>query len=298
VVGRDEIDARDRERYAGSSMIRLLVACAIALASPALAAPTAFTADVSGKGRPVLLIPGLGCPGFVWKETVAHLEKTHEVHVLNLAGFAGNKPIGRAIPGAVKDDVIKYIKEQKLEHPVIVGHSLGGFIAIWIGEAAPDLVGPIVVVDAAPSMGGGDPDMIPYATQKRDQYKAMNAKDFELAVREKFAAMFTDPKKAEHEAILAAVVRSNPRAYADALFELSTVDLRPLLWKIKVPTLVILADGEKPEKRVREQMKPVKDHQIVVLPATRHFVMHDDFAAFARCLDAFLAAHLTPAITK
>ena len=32
-------------------------------------------------------------------------------------------------------------------------------------------------------MGGGDPDMVPYATQKRDQYKAMNGRDFETAIR-------------------------------------------------------------------------------------------------------------------
>jgi pimeloyl-ACP methyl ester carboxylesterase len=275
-------------------ILGLAIALAIAVASPASrawATPTAFTAAVSGKGRPVLLIPGLGCPGFVWKETAAHLEKTHEVHVLDLAGFAGNKPIGRPVPSAVKDDVIKYIKEHKLERPVIVGHSLGGFIAIWIAEAAPELVGALVVVDAAPSMGGGDPDMIPYATQKRDQAKAMNAREFEIMIREKFSGMFTDPKKPEHEAILAAVARSNQRAYADALFELSTVDLRPYLGKIKAPTILILADGEKPEKRVREQMKRVKHHQIVVLANTRHFVMHDDFTAFSRALDAFLAAH-------
>ena len=279
-------------------MIRLLVACAIAIATPAFAAPTAFTVDVTGKGRPVILIPGLGCPGLVWKETAAHLEKTHEVHVLHLAGFAGNKPIGRAIPGAVKDDVVQYIKEKQLDKPVVIGHSMGGFVAIWIAEAAPDLVGPVVVVDAGPTMGGGDPDMLPYATQKRDQYKAMNGREFEIAIRGKFSGMFTDPKKAEHEAIIATVAKSNPRAFADALFELSTVDLRPLLWKIKAPTLVILADTSPPkepdyfEKQLKSQMKPVKTHEVVTLPKTKHFVMHDDFAAFARTVDAFLATHV------
>jgi pimeloyl-ACP methyl ester carboxylesterase len=278
-------------------MVRFLIACAIAFASPALAAPSSFTADVTGKGRPVILIPGLGCPGSVWKETVAHFEKTHEVHVLHLAGFAGNKPIWRPIPSAVKDDVVKYIKEKQLDHPVIVGHSMGGFIAIWIAEAAPDLVGPVVVVDAGPTMGGGDPDMLPYATHKRDQYKAMNGKEFDTAIREKFSGMFTDPRKPEHEAIIATVARSNPRAFADALFELSTVDLRPALAKIKTATLVILADTApltRPdtfEKAIRGQMKPVKTHEVVTLPKTKHFVMHDDFAVFARTVDTFLAAH-------
>ena len=71
-------------------MLRLIIAAAVALATSRAAASPSFTADVSGKGRAVLLIPGLGCPGSVWIQTVAHLEKSYEVHVLQLAGFWGD----------------------------------------------------------------------------------------------------------------------------------------------------------------------------------------------------------------
>ena len=33
--------------------------------------PKAFGVEVSGEGRPIIFIPGLGCPGEVWTETVA-----------------------------------------------------------------------------------------------------------------------------------------------------------------------------------------------------------------------------------
>lgn len=39
---------------------------------------------------------------------------------------------------------------------------------------------------------------------------------------------------------------------------------------------------------IKDQMKPVKKLEAVVLP-TRHFVMHDDFAGFAKALDKFLS---------
>ncbi|MBA2538386.1 MAG: alpha/beta hydrolase [Deltaproteobacteria bacterium] len=270
-------------------MFRLIVACAVVLAAPIASAAPAFTAEVTGKGRAVLLIPGLGCPGSVWTQTAAHLGKTHEVHTLSLAGFAGAKPIDRPIPSAVKDDVIAYIKQHALVKPVIVGHSMGGFVALWIAEAAPDLIGPVIVVDSGPTLGGGDPDMVPYAKAKRDAYKTMTSKMFAATIRERFSPMFSDPKKREHEAILVAVTKSDQRAYADAFYEISTVDLRPQLAKVTAPTLLILADG-KIVKAIREQMKPVKQHEIAVLP-TRHFVMHDDFAGFSKALDRFLTAH-------
>jgi pimeloyl-ACP methyl ester carboxylesterase len=270
-------------------MFRLIVACAVVLAAPLAAAAPSFTAEVTGKGRAVLLIPGLGCPGSVWTQTAVYLGKNHEVHTLSLAGFAGAKPIRRPIPSAVKDDVIAYIKEHALEKPVIVGHSMGGFVALWIAQAAPELVGPVIVVDSGPTLGGGDPDMIPYAKAKRDAYKTMTPQRFESTIRERFSPMFSDPKKREHEAILAAVVRSDQKAYADALYQISTVDLRPNLAKLAAPTLLILADGPV-VKRIRAQMKPAKHHEIVVLK-TRHFVMHDDFAGFSKAVDAFLTAH-------
>lgn len=277
-------------------MLRLLAVCAVALAVPRVAmadGAQAFTAEVTGRGHPVILIPGLGCPGAVWNATAAHLEKSHQVHVLQLAGFAGNLPIARPIPSAVKDDVIAYIKQYALDKPVIVGHSMGGFVALWIAEETPDLVGPVIVVDSGPTLGGGDPDMIPYAKTKRDQYKTMTRALFAATIRERFSPMFADPKKQEHDAILAAVTRSDQKAYADALYEISTVDLRPQLAKITSPTLMILADG-KIVKAIREQMKPVKQHEIAVLP-TKHFVMHDDFDGFARIVDKFLTAHVAVA---
>jgi pimeloyl-ACP methyl ester carboxylesterase len=53
----------------------------------------------------------------------------------------------------VRDDVLRYIQEKKLDHPVIVGHSLGGFLAFWIAATAPDAVGPLVAVDGVPFLG-------------------------------------------------------------------------------------------------------------------------------------------------
>ncbi len=278
-------------------MVRLILAVAVVLgAARADAKPPAFLADVSGvkDARAVILIPGLGCPGSVWTQTAAHLGKTYEVHVLSLAGFAGNAPIDRPIPSAVKDDVIAYIKDKHLDKPAIVGHSMGGFVALWIAEAAPGLIGSVVVVDSGPTLGGGDPDMLPFAQARRDEYKKMEPKTFAATIRERFSPMFTDPRKPAHDAILAAVAKSDQTAYAEALYEISTVDLRPNVSKITAPTLLLLANSGTPRedklvKWISGQMKPAKKLEVVVL-ATRHFVMHDDFAGFSKVLDRFLKA--------
>src|SRR5262245_8317806 len=48
--------------------------------------PVAFHVEVKGHGRPIVLIPGLGCPGEVWDDVVAHLGDDYESHVLTLSG--------------------------------------------------------------------------------------------------------------------------------------------------------------------------------------------------------------------
>ncbi|MBA2541886.1 MAG: alpha/beta hydrolase, partial [Deltaproteobacteria bacterium] len=116
--------------------------------------PLAFGVEVKGEGRPVVLIPGLGCPGEVWESTVEALGEGYETHVLTLSGFAGRPAIKEPLSAAVRRDLARYIRSRKLDRPIIVGHSMGGFIAYWLASYHPDLTGPVIVVDAGPALSG------------------------------------------------------------------------------------------------------------------------------------------------
>src|SRR5688500_6311823 len=121
------------------------VACGLILAAEALAGPpTRFTTKVTGQGPDVILIPGLSSPASVWDETVAHLEGTHRVHVLQVAGFAG-APAGDNANGAIvsslAEQVATYIADEKLKAPAIIGHSLGGATALMLAARHPAVPG-------------------------------------------------------------------------------------------------------------------------------------------------------------
>ena len=122
-------------------------------AHAAPAAPKSFAVEVSGKGPPVILIPGLACNGSVWASTVARYRDRHEMHVLSLAGFGGQPALGdgnEPLLPTVRAELAAYIREHKLQKPIVVGHSLGGFLALWLAASEPDLLGGIVVVDSLP----------------------------------------------------------------------------------------------------------------------------------------------------
>lgn len=256
---------------------------------PAAFQPTAFAVDVAGRGRPVIFIPGLGCPGSLWSATVAHLGAGVQSHVLTLAGFAGRPPLpaDRPLLATARTELAAYIRDRRLDHPVVIGHSLGGFLAYWLAATEPELVGPIIAVDAFPAIGAmpaGDAG----AADQRDRWKQMPADEFAASMRQFFATMAEDP--ARIEPVIAQVLRSDQRAIADAFYELFAVDLRAQLPRITRPVLAIVADS--PYQRfIAEQLAAVPHHEVIPIPHTRHMVMLDDPAGFERALDRFLAAH-------
>lgn len=96
-----------------------------------IGAASSFEVKVFGKGIPMILIPGIACSGDVWKSTVVQYQDRYECHVITLAGFAGVPPEQSDwFLDQVKNDLIFYIKEKHLQKPVIVGHALGGFVAV------------------------------------------------------------------------------------------------------------------------------------------------------------------------
>jgi N-formylmaleamate deformylase len=245
--------------------------------------PKAFGVTVSGAGRPIIFIPGLGCPGEVWTETVAHLAN-YEAHVLTLSGFAGRDAIDEPLSAAVRRDLTRYIRSKKLVDPIIVGHSMGGFIAYWIASYHPELVGPVIIVDASPALSGDLED----AKQLRLKWKNASDEVYAQQLRSAFRGMTSVP--ARMEPVIEAVTRSNRRAIGDAIYEMMTTNLIDHVKDIKSPVLIVAADGAF-KTRIRAQVETIPDHQMIVVPHARHFVMWDAPKAWFDAIDTFLAAH-------
>ena len=246
--------------------------------------PRAFKVEVSGSGPPVILIPGLGSPGEVWAGTVAHLEDSYECHVLTLAGFAGRAPIDEPLSAAVRRDLTRYIRSRRMERPIVVGHSMGGFIALWLAASFPENIGPVIVVDAGPALSGD----LEEAKQLRARWVEASDEEFEIQAKYMYSGMASDPKRLEAISTLAA--HSDRRTIGRAIYEMMITDLTARMPEIRAPVLFVLADGGL-QQRIRKQVEGVRTKQIVVVPKARHFVMIDNPKRFLEAVDAFLEAH-------
>lgn len=86
-----------------------------------------------GSGEPVVLLHGFGASRFTWRHWADDLARTHDVHLLDLVGFGGAPaPRTRAGYGPLEqaDTVVRYVRERDLRRATLIGHSLGGGVAL------------------------------------------------------------------------------------------------------------------------------------------------------------------------
>lgn len=295
--------------FAADPAADLVVAPAAKTVADNPAQHSTFTVRVVGKGQPMLLIPGLNCPGTVWDEAVAHYQQRYHCHVVSLAGFGGNAPaatLAAPLLPAVRDQLLAYIKTQKLNKPVIVAHSLGGFMALALSAAQPDAIGPLVIVDSLPYMAAiQNPaatveTVKPMAEKMRQQ---MNQGHLPAAAqRQMVAGMVTNT--ARQAPVMRWGMASDPATTAQAMYDMYTIDLRRDISRIKQPVLVLGAWAAYAQYgSTKESTRAIFAQQYAGLPqvrielseAGRHFLMYDDTAWFLAQADAFLKQ---PAVAK
>jgi N-formylmaleamate deformylase len=279
-----------------------LAALACSSQQPELLAadPPPFKAVVTGSGPPMILIPGLASGGNVWDATVAHFKDRYQCHVLTLAGFAGQPAMDGPFLGKVRAGIVKYIHEQNLDHPVIIGHSLGGMMAFWVAETAPAAVGPVIAVDGVPfysalvDSNATTTSVRPGAERLRGMYAMLPPEQFVANNHQFLSMMITAPSNVDLVASLGD--KSDAKAVGQAFYDLITTDLRPGLKSIQAPVLLIgsgaFATDEATKLTMQQsyaaQIATIPRHKLVFAPTARHFIQLDDPDFFYRETEAFL----------
>jgi pimeloyl-ACP methyl ester carboxylesterase len=249
----------------------------------------AFKVDVRGNaGQPVILIPGLASSGEVWNGTVAHYCGQRQCHVLTLAGFGGNPPIEGPLLSSVEQQLSDYIATNKLDHPIVIGHSLGGFLGMKLAADHPDQVSRLIIVDSLPALGALQMPSVTgtqlkeMAAGMRQQFATQPAADFAANMKRQMDSMVT--KQSDNEALMAMSSRSDRGAVINAMADMMGEDLRDDVARIKAPTLVLgtwiaykqYATRDNVEATFKTQYRKLPGVTIELADNARHFMMYDD----------------------
>ena len=257
-------------------------------------------------GSAVILVPGLQGGPWVWQDTIQELEKHHVVYAVTLAGFDGMPAPARkaGLMDQADASLLALITQQKIDKPVLVGHSLGGTLALrFAGEHAGLLAG-VVAVDGLPIFPGMErlepAQRQAMADRVRTQVAGMDPAQFAASALTYMQHVgVIDPKLAAKYAPLNA--RSDIAASAQYAAEDMAADYRPLLKQAKLPILeiapynapdfgtgpLVMSEAQK-TAYYQGLLVDAPDARVVSIAPARHFVMLDQPAKFQQVLAGFL----------
>jgi pimeloyl-ACP methyl ester carboxylesterase len=126
---------------------------------PAAATPRSRTIDLEGavhyldfggEGPPLVLVHGLGGSHANWLAVGPALARHHRVLAPDLVGHGLTRALGRrATVGDNARLLGRFLAEVAGEAAVLVGNSMGGYLALAVAAGRPQAVGALVLVDAA-----------------------------------------------------------------------------------------------------------------------------------------------------
>lgn len=288
---------RTFKRLTVSALLLMFVGTSLMATNPA------FDVKIYGTGNPVIFIPGLACSGEIWTSTVERYSSKFECHVLTLAGFAGVPTTDGDFIETVRREIAGYIHSHKLNKPIIVGHSIGGLIALAVASHDPNLVGKLIIVDAFPFLPAAQmptatvETIKPQAEMLRSMISKQTAEQYRQSQPAVLMTMMSD-STSMHK-ILEWGLASDREAVGRAMYGALTTDLREAVSTITSPTVVLGTwIAYKPFGATRESTRHAFEVQYANMPHceirmaehARHFIMVDDPAWFFQQLDEVLLA--------
>lgn len=252
-------------------------------------------------GRPLIFVPALFCGSWEWNAQINALSSEYDLFVVTLPGFDRRPMIsGDALMERASRDLHLLIKTRDLKRPLVIGHSLGGTLAVFFAEHYPNDAAGIVTVE------GGYP--VAPTQAMRDDRVARTVKPYEgIAQSELGAALrentlqYTITRTADINTVERLAARSDPEAIVAWLRAALTLDLTPGLSSIRVPfTAIVPFDKEidpyngfksRDQKRAAYVRWASHAHygKVILIDNSRHFVMFDQPTLFAQALESALS---------
>lgn len=239
--------------------------------------------EVAGAGKPVLLLHGWGARAAAMRPVLDVLQADHAVYALDFPGFGQS-----ALPptpwgvGEYCRVVVELLEKHEVGRAAVIGHSFGGRVGIKLAAEHPELVEKLVLVDSA----GIRP-----APSARQRLLGPAVRGGKVLLGALSRVGLGEPvERLARERLGSADYRA-AGPLRETFIRVVSEDLRPLLPRIKAPTLLIWGerDEETPVADARTMEREIPDAGLVILEGAGHFSYLDRPSDFSRIVRTFLA---------
>lgn len=234
-----------------------------------------------GQGEPILCLPGFTVSGDIWQNTIETLNLNKKAHLFSYAGFNGIPAINTPWYSQVKTAIIAYIKDNSLDNITLIGHSMGGNLAIDIATTFPNKVVKMILIDTLPCMREVMLPNVPVEALTYDSPYNKKMLTMSTTASENTAKMMASNMtytKEKMEQIATWILAADRKTWVYGYTDLLRLDQRPILENISCKTLILGASFPNPNtvrKTIEKQYKNLTNSTVKIAAKSKHFIMYD-----------------------
>lgn len=238
-----------------------------------------------GEGEPVVLIHGFPLDHSIWEEVVGYLQDNCQLIVPDLRGFGhSSSPASSYSLEDMASDIAGLLDHLGLEKARLVGHSMGGYIALAFARLYPNRVAGLVLVASQPQ--GDSPE------QKKGRYETAGrvAEEGVNVVLEQMLAKLSADKGIQ-ASISKIITSQDPLGVAGALRAMAErSDSSPVLSGARFPILILHGDNDQliPIQRAHSMKELSNKADLIVLEGVGHMPMMEVPGDLAKELERFI----------
>ncbi len=245
--------------------------------------------EITGTGRPLVFLHGLGSSTRDWEYQVEHFSRTHEVVTVDFRGHGrSDKPAERYTIPLFGADTAEVISRLGLARPTVAGISLGGMVAFQLAADHPGVIGRLVAVNAVPEF---KIEGVGFRVQVALRKLITRFADMEKIGEILAGRLFPAPDMEEQRQKMIERWAENDKAAYQSAFRaiLDWEGVAELMRSFDRPTLFIVSDEDytSVESKTR-YVESMSNAEMVVIDGARHAVPAEWPDRFNSVLEGFL----------
>jgi pimeloyl-ACP methyl ester carboxylesterase len=226
-----------------------------------------------GKGKVVVLLHGYLGSHKIWEKTIADLSRSYRVIAIDLPGHGNTDCVGYAHSMELMAKCVKSVLDfLKLKKYVLVGHSMGGYVALAFADLYPDHLRGLCLYH---STAYADSD-----EKKKDRLRAINAVKANRGIYTKatiknlFATKNLKYLKDEVAFATAIAKETSKKGIIAALHGMKDRPRRDIiLGLVEYPIMMVIGEEDNilPHEQLLEQAEFIKNKTVLYLEHDGHF---------------------------
>lgn len=243
-----------------------------------------------GAGPPLLFLHGIGGAARQFQPQLAHFGQSWRAIAWDAPGYGESVPLPLVTIDALAGALGMFIRTLGLDRPVIVGHSLGGMIALRLVAQAPHIARALVLSQTAAAFGGKDPAWAERFVH--DRLAPLDAGHGMAALAPEMVAAMVGPEADPSGVALAVdcIAHTPDSTYRDTVQAMPGFDQRAALPGIVVPALVLAGslDRNAPPEGMERMAAKIPGARYELMDGVGHLAHLEQPARFNAVLDDFL----------